>query len=377
AKPFAVAPLERSELLEETSRVAKAARQWNVVLDAEADIGRLRSVEGDQGHTDSELRAVEARWVLSLVPAEASSLLSCANSPLASAEHRVDAALLAVRVAHEIGDFRLAHEAYAAVASIPSEPGASNRSLLQLVYHTSFGDPHTAITTALSMREGLQSHDIATQLRVSRNLGVALCFLGHSDQGFALHKHYYDVASRLELTHWQFELASSCCLAAMNTESFELAEYWYDRASEVRRPGVASGVDLSHLLSGLELALQRKRPTEAQAVLAELRKKGTGESIRVKAHMVGMETRVAQMDPSFQSSQDSIAEMRRLLKLAIPLLSADVVVLALGEALRRHGHLEELRDDLRQYLSSRRDRAPFPNQVVHLAHACNLDLADC
>ena len=130
-----------------------------------------------------------------------------------------------------------------------------------------------------------------------------------------------------------------------------------------------------HVICGLEIALHKGRPDDAMPLLAQLRNAAEGKSFRIKAHHMSVETRVAQMDSTYQCAEETIRELGDLLELAIPLSCADGLIVALGEALRRRGRTDEARRVIDKFLTYRRDRTPIPSEVLRLARACDFGLA--
>ncbi len=369
AKRLSLPPRDRRLLAEQTSRMAKAARQWNLVLEAEAELQSSAPGGGHQ-HSDSELRAIEGRWALSLANSGLATLLSCARAASAPAGHRVTAAYLAVRIAHDSGDIPLAHDAYAAVAMIDrSSPIAEEFDLLELVYHTSFGDTDKAIRRANSIYSELGALDVATQLRRARNLGVAFCFLGSPAKSFAILAHYFEIASRLGLVHWQFDLTTCCYHALLVEDRVDEAAKWFDVGESIRNQNrwITPGLLAAHILAGTEIAILQGRRSSAERLFAELRALDVGMSVRARINVGEMAVRIAQLDPDSQCSDDVIADLKEALRIGIPLMCADGVVVALAEALRRRGRHAEVSLALADYLASRRKHTHLPKRLLLLA----------
>ncbi len=366
AKRFARSPTETANLLRETIFAARTLGRWVLVSELVGQLMRADDAESPMFHTEIELVAHEARWAARLeVGSAARNLLDCTRCAGPHDAHRVDAALLLVRMAHELCDPALAHRAFVEVEQFVEHGSARYADrILPLIYHTSFGDRDVALALAHGLRRDLGAFDILHQFRGATNVGLALCTLGATEEGIEVFDSFYQKAVALDLLFWRADLANSYCWAHIAVEEFEAAGEWNEIVADLGNQDGDRGLlyDYRHLSHGVELALWKGSADEAQAHLdALISMVRVSDSSRLRAYIKSLEIRLAQLDANFRCDDDVIGELGRLLETTKALASADSLATAYGEALKRRGRLEELRIMLDDYLrTSRRERTPVP-----------------
>jgi DNA-binding SARP family transcriptional activator/tetratricopeptide (TPR) repeat protein len=370
AKQLAKYPGDLSDVLGEMMVMGRAAGQWKDVRVLADEIEKVpaEAVRREQ-HSHLELIAVEARWSTSLNRESISPLTRCVKDAAASVRHRIDAALLLVRMAHELGEVDLARGAFTAIESLLGADSLEYADrLLPLIYHTSFGDRSEALRLARHLRSDLNRFEsVGDQIRAANNVAMALWLMGATGECIALCQEYYDRTGQLGLIGQQAVLCSVATAMYANEESFDAALEWHRRVELDPESPLSSLVLRNHFMNDIEFALWTRDTMRVQARVNQLAKTGIGETVRGKGFLLGAEVRLQQLDAQFDCDDSTIQELFVLYNANKCLLSADGVTVALGEALRRRGRIGELRALLEEYLNdARRELSPVPPSLQKL-----------
>jgi DNA-binding SARP family transcriptional activator len=376
AKDIAKYPRDRAAVLGEMMLAAKAAGQWSDVYQLSKQLALVkRDIAETPPHTHEELLAIEAQFAMRMeAGVSVARLLCCLEAPDASIKHRVDAAVLLLRMAHEFGEHDLAARAYSLVEPLldPRSTSYSNR-ILPVIYHVSFGDPDRAIPVAQKLAAELDSIEpMGDQCRAATNLSMALSYLGLTEAALGIAGAYYDKTGALGMEAWQADFAVQSCVQCLAVEDFETAVPLYERVEQFA-PRVADSMFARKFMSaGFEIALSKGDATLARRILDDLGKATTGKSVRGKSYHRGAEIRLLQLDPRFNCDDETLAELCTLHATTKGLGSADGMTVALCEALRRRGMRDEVRRVLEDYIqSSRRERSAIPPSLGRLVGFCS------
>lgn len=373
AKQLAKYPAEVADVLGKMMFAAKAADQWNDVFAFSQQLAVLpQECTPAIAHTDQELVSVEASWFTRSEAGQAASrLLACSNASTASAEHRVDAACLLLKIAHERCDPELAARAYGAVEHlIDAQPTRYSNRILPILYHATFGDRDRALMLGRTLVQEFDTLDsVGSRFRAAMNTGTLFLFLGEYDEAFAIFAEFYNKASKGGMKAWQQDFCSQACTFYVMQERFEDAQVWYDRLEPLGGPTIAFGY--IHIANGLELALW-KHDVELASKRREAGTYSEGESLRKKAYFRGIDVRLQQLDPQFDCDGQTLRELLDLFETTKRLTCADCLAHAIGEALRRQGKQKEARQLLGEYIQfSRRERSPIPPSLAELVSNCS------
>lgn len=133
------------------------ARRWARAYEAAMHLAELRA-QDDRGagrHDALELTVLYAGWHAGR-PSEPllAGALDCARSESASPEHRVRAALLALRFAFKLGAVQAMEDAYSAVEPFLGRQDVctDDCAILRVMYHATLGEVEEATTLARAMR---------------------------------------------------------------------------------------------------------------------------------------------------------------------------------------------------------------------------------
>jgi DNA-binding SARP family transcriptional activator len=368
ASQFAKTPLNARTLLEDTARVAKAANNWQEVQSA----GRALYELAQQGlavldHSDWELSLVETNWTLTLSHHSSDAtakLLRCASATDATPSHRADAAMLLLKIAFELGDLALAQHAFQSVeAVLDHRSTVATLRLVPLVYHTTFGDTVEAMNIASVLRADLSRFPIFDRLRAARNVIAAMGFLGDAKAAIELSNEYFDLAHRLDLRVWKYDLACTACFVCVDYEDFTGAKDWHDKASALRDASSNAGIDGAFLIAGAEIAIRFGNIPEAASILAKLSDASNGESIRGRALTEAYRLQLRQVDPGFTCDPVVLADLFALYRQIMHLPSAEALAVAIGVDLERREKRAELRTLVTEYANALRPGQPISSRL--------------
>jgi hypothetical protein len=353
---------------------AKAAGRWPLVYELSERLAVMPAdaVETSK-HNTQELLSIEAVWSMRLEAQGFHKLLRCVVADDASSRHRVDAALLVIRISHELCEVTSAERAFAAVAPLlDSESTVYSNRVLPILYHTLFGNRDRGLSLARKLMSDLDSlESLCDQLRAANNLSISLLLLGAVEESVAVSSKYLAMTERLGMQDWHLTF---CCAAATVhavLEQFDKLEPWLDRLRvDIAQP-VHAFLGRTYFSHSIELAIFKRDEVLASEMVLELAKTGVGESLRGKVYLQSAQIRIRQLDPKFDCDDQTIAELYRLHNLTKAMLTADSETLALGEALKRRGRIEELQTLLDRYFGVRRERTPVPPSFANLLAVCS------
>jgi hypothetical protein len=210
----------------------------------------------------------------------------------------------------------------------------------------------------------LERFEIADQLRVARNLAVALGCLGKDQLAIVVSLNYYERSEKLDLPQWQYDFALTCCCSLVNLEDFEQATVWHDRCADLRGRAHVPQTNYSHVTSGLDIAIHSGDNGAVEACLQNLSLIQIGSSIRCRSAIRGYRLRVAQMDRGHSIGDQEVVELRQLFSQVKHLTGGDCLAIALCEALFRKGAHRDLKELLDDYVGkTRRETGPLPSAL--------------
>jgi DNA-binding SARP family transcriptional activator/tetratricopeptide (TPR) repeat protein len=376
ARQLARYPSELADIYTEMMLAARAAGQWPKVYEISQEFGRLPRDTFVERHSEQELLSIDACWMVRFEIGDAiSRLLGCVAAVEASPSHRLDAASLLLKIAHERGDSELAARAYNSVETLldKAEPSYSSR-MIPLMFHTNFGDSEFAVMIARKVRGDLSSlGSISDQFRAAYNVGTAFSFLGMSEEAIGVYEEFYEKARKLGMIEQQLYLASCASIVNLRTEDFRAAQLWYDRCEVSGKRQSFDSITRTYLVAGSELALWKHDFALARDLIAQLAAVCVGESVRTKAHVNSFSVRLQLKDPQFQCDDAMIEQLFRVVEETREFSCADYLVVALGEALRRRGKCSEAVDMIEDYVRNhRRELSPLPPSLKALLEGCSV-----
>lgn len=374
-RDFAHNAAEKASVCFEMMRLAKAAGRWHDLLLLSKELRRLLDAIGRPISPTEELLTIEANWAMnSEVGEHVHKVLRVAQSPAASTAQRIEAANLALRVASERGDQDLATQAYDCVAPLLYADAGYHSRFVPLIYHTTFGSKASALSIARKLHDDLSTFEsIAHRLRAALNVGTAFVYLGVLHEALTTYHDSYELARSLGLTAWELDYASSMTWMYQLFDDFETAEKWHARSEQAMAatPNCRHHSARLFLGTGIELAIWRRDVRMARSLMNRFIELGSGDSVRIKAYHVGIDTRIRQLDQHHQCDDATISELFVNYRASRGLFGADFVVIALSEGLLRRGQIEEAAQLIEEYLQSwRRENSPIPRLLDEIRSRC-------
>lgn len=377
AKEFAVSPDQKVDLLENIMKTSKAAGAWPLALNASLELSALLP-HRVSCHSETELLSIESLWMMRYESGGVMDrLLDCVSSQSAADAHRLDAAVLLFRIAHERSDFILAKSVFEAVQSFVSGAGDSySKRMIPLIYHASFGSHAEAIRVAQEITKDLSSlNPITLRFRAAINIGTALSFVGDRDQAVAVFAQFYEEAARCGLSDWAWDFAASASLQHVEAEDYALAEEWLSRAGQFCTTTSGTALRRKHLACACEIALAHGDLFRAREFMHAIVQLGGAESVRVRAYHECFELRVQLLDPSAQPSVGELEKLFHIYELARSSVGMDFFVTALIEGLRRVRRTNEALAIFNDYTTVyRRERSPLPPSLMSALNRCKESL---
>jgi hypothetical protein len=315
ADPLADSPSALSGILECLVVAAKASGNWPLALEHSRRIKALRRTGEGEVHTQLEFIELEAQWLCALDgTSQIPRLWNCVRDGSASTQHRIDAAQLLSRIAHETAHEALAHEVFTTVVPLltGAEKNYTSRTLPS-TYHTLFGDQHLALELVRSIsRDRHQFDSLLDRLRSALNCSGNLIFLGQALDAIDLANQGYRESESLGLVSWEIEFAVHICTAYCMLEDHAHAEEWADRASVLRTETTLPLARVRHTANLVEIAILKGNGTDALQLLGSVSSSSLGDSVRGRAFFRSSEIRARQLDPHFQTDDAMIDELREL-----------------------------------------------------------------
>jgi DNA-binding SARP family transcriptional activator len=358
---FAISPSDRREVLAQMAITARAAGLWADALDS---IERLRNSSSQRAldlEWDLEYCELEARWSLTLeTTGVVDRLTRHAGSDQNPSRERIQAALLVVRIGHEIADATIAARAYDSVVSLlnPRDIDLDSR-MLMLVYATSFGPRDGALAVSSQLLSDLDQFEVNARLRLARNMVVAMCIQANPERAASIAVKYFDIARALDLELWQFSLAASCSSAFLEARDPQNSSIWYDRAEAIRSPSKTTFLDIGFLTLGVELAISLNDRQCAARRLEELSRLPFQSAPRFVSALTASAARVRLMEPDFVPDDSLISKLSGTAAIGEQSDWGESIAIALATALARRGDLARARDVAQKRIRSRpHDRVP-------------------
>ncbi|HJP58533.1 MAG TPA: AAA family ATPase [Gemmatimonadaceae bacterium] len=355
------------ELLTLRLLAAKAAREWGTAYATSLELARLNPGFATQ-HCVSETISLEALWEQRYAADDvAPQLLRCATST-ADPEHRLDAAVLLLRVAHECTRRELGHQAFHAVRdALVAAPDCYSRWMTPLIYHTTFGDIDEALRIARGIRAELSRRSsITLRFRLAMNVALAFSFLGASDEAIFMFSEIHSDAQRLKLLDWEVEAAAGACSVALDREDYSSAREWYTRCANLGgRPGISPRASRVLMGAMAELALRLGTEEQMRRAYEELAKIDFGSSLRSRSYVKLYPIRMQLRDPRFQCDEACIDELKRHFMTTRDFTGVDNFASALIDALMRRGAYKDAAETLKEYVAAhRRERSELPPSLA-------------
>jgi DNA-binding SARP family transcriptional activator len=367
AEALAGSDEERIAIYEDTMLVARSVDRFPVIHKAAQRIHRLRRQDAPT-HDTYELLAIEALWERSYRASDVvTSLSHCVGSTDAATDHRLSAAWLLLRVAHECNLPDLARDVFDIVRPLFEKSDNYARWIAPLIYHTSFGDHRQALALARSIRiEMYKWASVSQRLRVGFNVAIAFSFLGQCQESESLHAELYEEAAALRLNEWQLELSTSACWHFLDIEDVHHAFAWYEKSERlITSMPVGKLLLRRHVAARSELALLKGDSNSAVTAFAELVSIGSGDSMRVALHVETFMTRLRLVDPEYECSESELAALLSWYERSRMINEGASVVTALADALLRAGRRDEARKFVEDYLRLHRPEGVPSTHSLH------------
>jgi len=359
-----------------------ATREWDRLLET---VTRVRGPRGPSGrplqcdHDALELTGAYAAWRSGHDWRQLlDQALKCAAAESAPASHRIEAALLVIRIATSAGDPLAIANAYAIAKPILLQSESCDASeLIALIYDTVLGDRASALTRARRLVRTINARDLQPpRPSVVIACATVLFRLGRPNEGERALRATYDQC----LAHGMPAAAKEVCqyLIArhLDTGDTAAAEEWNARCEGQLRDIGPSWTTRAFRLNAVRLELARGRPGAAQAVLAadeEGLLNGGHPSFEASVLAAKLRIAIALGYPD-RLIIETLSKLRAISDRLRSLGGQDEETAAVYDALRHLGMHREAGQLFKRYSEQeRRDTTPMPQHFFRAARTRQID----
>lgn len=232
---------EKVAVLVDLAETLHTVGEWKEVDIAISEVKRIQSQDLSQcsDHCDLELLQFEARWRSSAEwTGLFASIKSCIFSTNASAEHRIRAAVLGLKLATNIGggeELDLIYESVEPLLEQCKEAGGAALQL-EMVYHIDRGDMIRGRSAAVDLVEYERSHGNSISLMWALvNAAQAMRRCGEYGSSMRLLQDAFDISISQQLRTRAGIIAHHAILTALAFDDLSVASKWYNLA--IDNPG--------------------------------------------------------------------------------------------------------------------------------------------
>lgn len=301
-----------------------------------------------------------------------------AECPRLSPETRLNAAMVALRIATNSADIRTARRAFSAgnVAASRADEVDLARNELDMFYHTAFGDAGVARNAALWLATQLHRYDNRTiRLAMQSSVCYALRVGGELHIAYELYSRTYDEASSLGMVAIAALLAWNASLIALDLfEDADLAEQWLNRP-ECKLPEIEkqhAGIVIQE--NWVRLAIVRKQPDVARDRLSLIAETNIDKNIPQRAaYFLAIQIGTAILNTNRRALEGHVEEALAVASHLSRMVGQDFFVHQVVTGLLELGRRDEAVSVLQDYfrLSRRKDSA-VPRYLQEDLHECEL-----
>lgn len=214
-------------------RLAGLSRQALAALRNLAELQSLLSPLATT-HTEEELHRLEAEWRVGFgADTVLERVMTCVDDDRTSAAHRVQSAVLAIRIADNLADDGALRRAYSCIRSLTAQATTTDRSVLtsHLIYHTILGKLKSA--SAFGARLVALERNSPSPRSLVRALGyyyVPALYLGQFDAAEQSLREALTIAERFRFAAAAMSAAEGLCHLALERGQEALAQRWFREA---------------------------------------------------------------------------------------------------------------------------------------------------
>ncbi|MDQ6738087.1 MAG: hypothetical protein M3Z30_10365 [Gemmatimonadota bacterium] len=229
------APPLRALALRTLAFTHHAARDWLSLGQSVADVRQIEQCYSDSAsvHDELELCSLNARRYSSREQGETLRLAKeCISSLAANPAHRVAAAIIALKVATNVGDLEGMDEVHKSVGPYLDDPSvsATNRISLLMIYHAIRGDAATAAILARDLLGIVQtSLSPVHQLVPMMDCAGALRRAGAPGEACRIYRDIFELAKKSHVMDMAADAAHRCIEISCDAADFATASEWIDR----------------------------------------------------------------------------------------------------------------------------------------------------
>ncbi len=233
---------QKADVLTQLIGALYAAGEWKEVGESIAELNknRVRAVKVSDEHSQIELIGFEAKWRSSNQWSDLfRQVKRCIFAESATAEHRVRAAVLGLKLATNVGTGEELDQIYSAVEGFLENPQIDSRARLyvEMVYHTDRGDMERGKLAAMSLVEhDRESGNSANLIWSLVNAAQALRRYGGLVASSQYLQEAFEIATKKNLSTRARTVAHHLILTALAQDDIVLARKWLNVARDFPNP---------------------------------------------------------------------------------------------------------------------------------------------
>lgn len=225
------------EIATERLKSHQLAGEWQAVYDVAEELSSWNPKESvETTHNAFEIVKFDAQWkITSNWHHVAEALRPCVFSSTASASHRVEAAILGMKICGNLAQTEMFDEIFSSVSHLLEDETVSRalRLEVEMIYYTDRGDLDAACIAAESyIREIRASDSIALLVGAMRNAAHVFRRCGKTDRVTEVLTDAYMIAQQNKLSRRATLIALSFVKSMLDAGDLEQAEHWHSKSDE-------------------------------------------------------------------------------------------------------------------------------------------------
>lgn len=366
---------DKLQILSTLAIVLHLTRSWPELFQViDAIRAHHAPTESEPPRDDLELLRLDAEWhAYRDWRATMESAMRWAIDSAASPQHRVRAAIIALKIGTNLGDLAMISDIYVAVAPVlnDSEVTRIDQLTLRMIYHAVCGDHSEAACEARALLDHVRAEPSEVRYLCARlNCATALCRVDESADGERAYIEAYEIALNLRVFTMAGEISQHLIKTYLAAGRMPEAETWAHRYMGLQRPQTEFWHQRPLRLSLAQIELWRGNPESAAHLLqngAEPLWEDPVPLFRSIALATKLEVELSRRSPTSVVA-DLVVQMEVLTRELRHLGPQDIGMLALYRGMRYIGRVNEAEAMLLIYVNhDRRDRSPLlPNLAAEV-----------
>lgn len=377
AETLCISAVQRLDLLKESISALHMAGAWKDLVQAISEVTALsRSLDGDTPkHSDLELIQFEAMWRSSHEWRDLLHQVSrCVFDNGATADHRVRAAVLGLKLATNVGTGEEVDEIYAAIEPLLENASVDYESRLyvQMVYQIDRGDMELGRNAAKNLVEYERDKgDIASLIWALVNASQAMRRCGHLQESMEYLHEAFRITTEKNLPIRACTVAHHIVRTALALDDVGAARHWLGVAESHPSPREDQHTNHERLFYAARIALADGNVSHCKDLMAQISVR-EDQSLLRRISLTSLRLRVATMSKAPRTDvEQMVDELTDLYTVQCSRGGQDFEAFSLYLGRDYLGQTNIGLMQLQEYATTlRRERGDLPTEIARcLAHA--------